>query len=66
MMLKEHIIRVAGTPDWYDYDFSIAIKYLKFICTIEKSYEPLLKRIEELEEVELPERAIVQDIMARL
>lgn len=66
MTLAEHIKIVAGTPDWYDYDFRIAINYLRFICSTEKEYETLLNRIEELEGINLPAQAIVQDIMARL
>lgn len=66
MMLAEHIKTVAGSPEWYNYDFSIAISYLKFICSTVEEYKPLLSRIDELEKVELPEQALVQDIMARL
>ncbi len=66
MSIALHIARVAGTPEWYDYDFSVAIRYLKFVCTIEPQYKNLLKRIEELESVNLPAQAIVQDVMARL
>lgn len=65
-MLAEHIKKMAGTPEWYNYDFSIAVSYLKFICTTEKQYNHLLSRFEELEAIELPEQAVVQDIMARL
>lgn len=66
MSLAEHIKAVAGTPDWYDYDFRIAINYLRFVCSTEKEYEVLIDRIEELESINLPAQAIVQDIMARL
>lgn len=66
LTVNEHIKRVSGTPEWYNYDFKIAINYLKFVITLDKDLEHLKERIEFLESNNFPEQVIVQDIMARL
>ncbi len=61
---KENILYIISNPAWYQYDFSIPLRYLDYISSTDENYKNIGERLTILRDAELPPQSIIQDIMS--